>query len=302
MDLYPGRWKALLIRLCGPGCECPSPGKSPHVEGASWPQHALQRFHDWSAALGERCAEVCRTHVRRGGNLGLALPPHVLALDVDTDLQGGSDYATAGRARHAIESLLDGHPVQESGKLVSGERVGVHVFGQIADRRAFGTHYGNVPVTIRGVGNQVVVAPSLHASGARYQWLRELPEDPLYLPEVKPEQFRHEHRASGMALRRGSFESSEQWRARVSQAWCAELEDPSVVFPEGRRHDALLWLAWHLTVCGCDPDEVDAACWDLAQHRCAHGGRFDARSRALSREIRGLVRDSRKTLEIRGLE
>ena len=284
-ELYPGRWRHLLLRLCGPSCGCPSPGKSPHVEGAAWQKHALERFE--RCDTGEAATRLCNVeaHFTRGGNVGLAIPPFVAALDVDTDWT----------SKRAILSLCDENPTQKT-----GNPIGVHVWGHLTDRRAYGTHYGIIPVTIRGVGNQVVVAPSIHANGREYEWLRELPPDPELLPPLHSALFHHISGTSKINLKRRVNENGGDWRARVSEAWLAELEDPEVIFPVSRRHDALLWLAWHLTVCGADPDEVKEALRDLANTRCAGEGRFargKREARFLNQEMDNLVRDSRRYYE-----
>jgi hypothetical protein len=293
MSLYPGRWRALLLRLCAPDCACPAPGKSPHVEGPGWQRAALARLEGYSEPSAAAHAARVRAHARAGGNVGLALPPYAVALDCDTDLDGAAPVPGAALAADAILAVLDEHPAQRSGKAdAAGRRVGVHVFGSTTDRRVYGTHYGSVPVTIRGVGNQVAVAPSRHRSGHQYEWLRELPADPALLPPLDVGALRHEARVGSQhqMLKRELGEASEVWRQRVSAAWLAELSDPDVRFAAGRRHDALLYLAWHLTTCGATPEEVDGALWDLVAARCAPYP--VAERRALAREIRDLVRDS----------
>ena len=174
--LYPGRWRALLVPLCSARCTCDAPGKRPH--DVDWQRRALARFEDYHEREAEAHLKRMRAHVRGGENVGLALPPYAAAADVDTDLEGGSDYSKP-LARHAIAELCDEHPLQESGKTDNGrdngQRVGVHVLGASADKRPHATHYGSIPITVRGVGNQIVVFPSRHRSGLQYQWIREFP-------------------------------------------------------------------------------------------------------------------------------
>ena len=295
-ELYPGRWRHLLLRLCGPGCGCPSPGKNPHVEGAAWQRHALERFQACSeSGAATRLCNI-EAHFARGGNVGLAVPPFCAALDVDTDLEGNS-VPRGTLARDGILALCDDHPAQKT-----GNPIGIHVWGRLTERRAYGTHYGNVPVTIRGVGNQVVVAPSLHANGTTYEWLRELPPDPKLLPAFDLGLFNHVSKTRKFDLKRSLTESEEGWRSRISQAWLSELEDPEVIFPPSRRHDALLWLSWHLTVCGAEREEVADSLYHLAYQRCSPDGRFSAKmgsreGRHLAREISDLVRDSKRRYE-----
>ena len=239
--------------------------------------------------------------------MGLAVPPFCAALDVDTDLEGNS-VPRGTLARDGILALCDDHPAQKT-----GNPIGIHVWGRLTERRAYGTHYGNVPVTIRGVGNQVVVAPSVHQNGQPYEWIRELPPDPKLLPDFEATMFRHVPlcspalvrdiaATSRIYLQRKVSELGEDWRARVSAAWLAELEDPEVIFPVSRRHDALLWLSWHLTVCGAAREEVTDSLYHLAYRRCSPDGRFSAKmgspeGRHLAREISDLVRDSKRRYE-----
>ncbi len=304
--LYRGRWLALLVRLCGPACSCPSPGKSPHREGRGWQVSAIQRFEECGEAEMASRREVLRKHLDAGGNLGLALPSHTVALDVDTDVDGGADF-TKMLARNAIELLCGDHPTQESGSTAdgtaSGRRIGVHVFGRLEGDRVYGTHYGTVPVTIRHRGNQVVVAPSRHLTGADYRWLRELPGDPSELPAFDSSLFRHVSCGRDVAvLRKQPGEEDGSWRKHVSRAWRDELSDPSVTFSTGRRHEAMLWMGWHLTREGADPAGVVRALLVFARTRCEVGGRFGApqgspAARDLEREAASIARTCRAHYE-----
>lgn len=297
--LYSGRWRSLLVPVCAPTCGCDSPGKAPHRYG--WQNAVLDRYESYSEKTAAAHAERMRKHVRSGGNVGLALPPHVAALDVDTDHEGGSDYSKP-LARDALLSILDDHPWQASGKTDTGDstgrRIGGHIFGLCVDRRPYGTHHGQVPVTIRATGNQVVVEPSLHRSGLRYSWTIELPEDPALLPMFDTLMFKHVSKNAGPVERRRD-EAEAAWRARVSAAWLAELEDPDVRFAPGRRHEALLWAAWHRIKRGASDEDALAVVLDLAETRCTPDGRFGAaqgtRDRhALEREARAVVRSCRR--------
>ena len=295
-ELYPGRWRHLLLRLCGPGCGCPSPGKNPHVEGAAWQRHALERFEDYGEKAAAERLRIIEAHFARGGNVGLAVPSFCAALDVDTDLEGNSP-PEGPLARDAILALCDDHPVQKT-----GNPIGIHVWGRLTERRVCGSHFAQVPITVRHVGNQVVVAPSIHRNGRSYEWLSELPDDPLELPEFDLAMFRHVAK-NRTPIQRARDEGEGAWRQRVSQAWLAELEDPEVVFPVSRRHDALLWLSWHLAVCGAKANEIALALHDLATTRCAGEGRFSSRAgsperRQLACEIDACVRSARRHKEM----
>lgn len=298
--LYRGRWRPLLVRLCPPRCWCPTPGKSPHVEGKGWTGRARARLESYSDSEADQWAGSVREHVRRGGNVGIALVPHLAVLDVDTDVDGGKDFASKALARDPALSLLDGHPVQETGSMDgNGRRIGVHIWGTLEEPRCYGTHFANVPVTIRGDGNLVVVAPSRHRSGLNYEWQLELPDDPALVPTFDATMFSHSSKRG--EIRRRLDETHDEWRVREAAAWRADLLDPSVMFKPGQRHPALLWLSWVLTVDGASEGEVYEALHELVRTRCTREGRFAApagspQARALDREIRALVRSAPKRL------
>jgi len=304
-ELYPGRWAHLLIRLCGRFCDCPSPGKSPHVEGQGWPRVALARFEE--DRNPHRHLGALRLHLHHGGNIGLCMPPNVAALDVDTDIEGGNDWSKHFAAT-AIELICKDHPIQISGKRVmipnsnSPVAPGVHVIGKTWDRRVYGTHYGNVPITIRGVGNMIVVAPSIHRSGSEYEWSQELPTDPLDLPYFESLMFTHEAgegRQNHIARR--FSEDEVEWRTRYSDHWLKLLLDVDQIFAEGHRHEALVYLGWHLATTGMDVESIDDCLNAFAEKRCAGSGRFayGASMRVLHRETGDIARDSVRTYAYR---
>lgn len=202
--LYPGRWALGLIRLCAPSIahthrdrdgvdrECDARGKRPLDTG--WQTAAAERY---AAGTGRdaHLAAIAR-HVASGGNVGLALPEGAAALDADTD-----------DAAAWLDTALPGAPAQRTARglheLVSapaGARNGVRV--PIADR---------VEIDVRAAGGQIVVEPSMHATGAAYTWLRalpltraELPVCPVPLPTSDARGAQVSRRADGESIAEGA--------------------------------------------------------------------------------------------------
>jgi hypothetical protein len=193
----------------------------------------------------------------------------------------------------AALELLDGHPVQLSGKLVGGRRVGVHVWGRIPWRRTRGNRYGSIPITLRHVGNQVVVAPSRRAGGEQYEWIRELPRDPMLLPHFDVRWLRHE--SPRRTVRRKQGESDAAHAARIRDDWWRRLFESEEVFTDGERHEALLMLRWFLRKQRRPRALIQARLEEFAATRCQRTGRFSPmasahEARGLQREIDDLVR------------
>jgi hypothetical protein len=280
MSLYEGPWASCLIPLCGPRCDCPSPGKNPHQN--LWQHRAAERYANRDSSH----LPSLRRYIREGGNVGLALPPGVVALDVDE-----SDEAVDG-----ILALCDEHPRQRTAG-------GVHILGRTHDTKVYASHYGRVPITVRHAGNQIVVEPSVHHTGFRYTWEVELPEDPELVPYFDPTLFRSEHRTGGTTtvLKREASEDEVAWRERVSAAWLEELLDPELVFEAGRRHEARLWLVWHLVVCGLEDEAIEDVLLKFNHHRCSHEGRVAGQQgRAFARGIQSSINGARRRLEVEG--
>lgn len=174
-ELYPGDVALGLLELCGPRCEihhgaaCTAPGKRPLAAG--WTAEAAARWADPDADADRWRARMA-DHLARGGNIGWCPPPGALAIDSDTPA-----------ALTYVDSALPDAPMQATG------RGGHHVARVPADlvlraRTAVEIAPG-VRVDLRpALAAQIVVAPSIHASGTPYTWQRSLPADMADLPEI----------------------------------------------------------------------------------------------------------------------
>lgn len=176
-DLYPGRWALLLAPVCNrdgrhhhQGARCQHPGKV--VIERDWNALAVKR---WTAGVGreERLALIA-DNLARGGNVGLAIPPGVVALDGDT-----------AEAAAFLERALPDSPAQATWK-------GQHVLARVPLDLALDATVNlevapGVRVDVRSAGrSQIVVAPSRHASGTDYSWRRALPDDEREIPDCPP--------------------------------------------------------------------------------------------------------------------
>jgi putative DNA primase/helicase len=173
-ELYPGPWALRLVALCRPkgphehsGRPCKSPGKAP-VE-SDWVAQADRR----SEVQGGRDAHLARIagHISRGGNVGLALPRGVVALDADTE-----------QASAWLDTALPDAPFQQTQR---GNHFLVRVPGRSVSRNR--TKVGivdGVDVDVRAHGSQIVAEPSIHEAGTAYCWKRPLPRRLEKLPEA----------------------------------------------------------------------------------------------------------------------
>ena len=160
-DIYSRVWWPWLIPVCSPFMphkhreDCTAPGKVP-IE-AAWNHKAQER----AAAGGDvnlRLAQL-EKHLDTGGNVGLALPPGIIVLDADSF--------------EAAAWLVDRYPNAPFQRTNSG---GHSVFRYDSNRRniAARTKVEIVPgvvVDLRvGGKSQIVVEPSIHWTGALYEW------------------------------------------------------------------------------------------------------------------------------------
>jgi hypothetical protein len=101
-------------------------------------------------------------------------------------------------------------------------------------------------------------------------------------------------------LMREADEDEIAWRERVSAAWLEELLEPEIIFGPGRRHEARLWMVWHLVTCGLEDEAIYETMHRFDHHRCSHLGRSGDRSRVLDRELATSIRGARRRLEMEG--
>jgi len=174
---YPGATALGLLPLCGPHCgghsgdPCGAPGKRPL--DARWQGAAAQRWADTDTDAESWRARIA-DHVARGGNVGWCPPAGVLVLDADTP-----------ESVAYLEHALPDAPVQDTAR---GAHYVVRVPVDLALRARSGVEIApGVRVDLRpGLRAQIVVEPSIHASGALYTWRRSLPADLAELPELPP--------------------------------------------------------------------------------------------------------------------
>lgn len=159
LSAYPPVWRPLLLRVHG---------KIP--VDRSWNREAVRRFE---AGEPRDLADLSR-HVAGGGNLGLAIPAGVLALDADDP-----------RSTTWLDNALPHAPMQETAR---GAHFLLRVPPGIEIPNAAGVEIvEGVRVDVRSGGRgQLVVEPSTHDSGFSYTWRRPLPDSIAELPECPP--------------------------------------------------------------------------------------------------------------------
>ncbi len=170
-----------------------------------------------------------------GANVGLAIPIGLLVVDID-DLDA------------LLRLKAEDRELPTTAKSLTGR--GFHLFYRTAEeiRNAVSLFPG---VDLRGVGGYVVVPPSVHPSGIRYQWEEPLTESsvaeaPAWLVEAALERSRPRARPP------------EEWRALVSRG-----------VTEGGRNNAVATLAGHLLRRDVDPWVVLGLllCWNATRCR-----------------------------------
>ena len=152
-------------------------------------------------------------------NVGLAIPPGLVVVDID-------DLAALGRLK------AEGRALPATVKSATGR--GVHLFyrTEAEIRNAVKLFPG---VDLRGVGGYVVAPPSIHPTGASYRW--EVPLAPANLAE-----------APGW-IGDATLESGAG-QARPPEAWRQMLSGD---VGSGKRNDTIASLAGHLLRLGVDP-------------------------------------------------
>jgi len=235
-ELYPGAWALGLIELR-------PRTKTPCRDG--WLADAMARYAAWADGTdtgrglrrAEHLARIAH-HVATGGNVGLALPPGAVAVDVEDPVTGGACGADDPAWQWSRESEGRAHAIyRASGELRQGD---LAIPGAPA------------PVKVRvGGRGYVVCAPSVHPeTGEPYTWARELPADPAELPELPEpwaEQLRHPRRANGS----GGDHAGEGDRIR-----------------RGHRNATLTSYAGAMRRRGMAPEEILAGLRAINERRC----------------------------------
>lgn len=165
-EIYEAQWWPWLIPVCTPfephqhgRSPCTSQGKVPIESG--WNRKAQERALV-TGRLEERLDQLDQ-HLDAGGNIGLALPPGIVVLDAD-DFQAAAwlvdQYPTAPFQR----TNAGGHLVTtyDPTRQTISARTKVEIApGVVVDLRVGGK-------------SQIVVDPSIHWTGALYEWGRTL--------------------------------------------------------------------------------------------------------------------------------
>lgn len=176
-ELYPGRWSFLLVPLCAPSpCahhkNCAHPGKRP--VGNRWNASAIERYRQSTAEDRSAYIQEVAVHLHAGGNVGLVIPPGVVAIDADT-----------AEAAQWCAHALDGAAMQQTAK-------GCHFLVKVPEDASIKSSVGieivpGVSVDIRaGELGQIVCEPSIHETGAAYCWKSPLPVQIADLPDCSP--------------------------------------------------------------------------------------------------------------------
>lgn len=153
------------LPLCAPECDtpgCTSPGKTPHIPG--WRDLADQARSGKDQGQALRALWVWH-YQRSNGNVGLAVPPGIVVGDIDRKAGGIEQW------RDLCDQYL-GDEVPETPTAITGSG-GRHNIWSLPDGVAISAGGGleDYPgVQWKGAGGQIVVAPSRHRDGPRYEW------------------------------------------------------------------------------------------------------------------------------------
>jgi hypothetical protein len=251
---YPGPWGALLFPL-------ESRGKKPAAQ-KGYQREVLARYERNNPdEIASNLDDLAKA-VSRRKNVGLYLPPGVLALDLEHS-----------RAIALVNQLLLDVPVprQLSRQDLAPGRG--HALFRVERER-------EVPVWIyldaqseaeatlvkRPAKGFIVVAPSTHPkTGELYRWSTPLPRSPGLLPLVSPEFLANVAKtppsASGGRTGRGAVNGCDMlWWRDVRRANGGRV-------PEGLRHDYLRYVAWRArAVEGLDKNGIRARLIEAREH------------------------------------
>ena len=222
-------WRVLPLHTPQPGggCSCrdracPSPGKHPRT------MHGLR-----DATTDE---ETIRRWWRMWPDAGVAIATGGGLAVLDVDPRNGGDAALAeledqyGEIRTLIARTGGG---------------GLHLY--LAAPSDLRTRPGFMPgLDLKAAGGYVVAPPSLHASGRRYEWVPDYPEEPQPMP--------------------GWLLDLVQGRVRVNSNGARPPADD--IIPEGRRNETLTSLAGTMRRRGMEEPEILAALREVNARRC----------------------------------
>jgi len=238
---YPGQWPLLLLPLCAPkphrhgakACTCP--GKRPTQ--SNWGKQAHARLAN--GADPDAHLEAMARHVAAGRNVGLGVPVGAVVLDADTP--AAVDW---------LEKRVGKAPRQDTAK-------GAHFWLRLPvnvelTNTVDVTIAEGITVDVRSAGTQLVVAPSMHASGTAYRWVRPLPPTRAKLPAVP----------------KAILEKLRHSKASTTTPKAKEGADPGALIPEGMRNDVLYRNGCSMRGRGAAQEEITVALRAANTGRC----------------------------------
>ena len=219
---------------CSKGQECDSSGKHPRI--VNWPNEAttdIGKITNWFTTW-------------RDSNIGIATGSGSGFIVLDIDPRHGGDenlndlQAEYGQLPDTIEALTGG-----GGRHLLFKHPG----GTVQNR--VGVDESLAPgVDVRADGGLIVVSPSMHISGNRYEWEASSRPDEIEFAELPN---------SWLTLIKGE---------NPSKSANGRLQSVDEVIPEGERNDTLFRIASSLRAKGLNFDEIYAAVWQVNINRC----------------------------------
>ena len=242
-------WKRTQARY-GPDYKCPQPGKCPAVrwaDKATTDPEQIQKWwgHKWTGANVETGSAIYYTP-----NIGIACGPSgLLAFDADAykETYGGDDLLSLAD-KQTITNLTGGG--------------GEHLIYAMPKGKLYGNAKGELPpgIDIRGAGGYIVVPPSLHKSGRRYQFedgynpgeieLKPIPEALQAILDNAQDQSMG---AQVVTFTTPSTEEPQLGQWRLSKAIKHLIFNPA---PSGERSEADMKVVTSLCYAGATDDQI----------------------------------------------
>lgn len=163
---YAPAWLPWLLFVKSPLANAGKPGKEPARAGWQNPIGGKIDLH-----LIRLAAHL--SHETEPGNIGLQPPPGVIALDFDKK----EYFETA----HAAYPQAPAQRTAKGGHLVFRLPAGLVGKNDVALDLGDG-----LTCDVRVQGGYIVVAPSVHTTGAAYEWIVPLPAEIGFLPKLPP--------------------------------------------------------------------------------------------------------------------
>lgn len=220
-----------------PAFKCRTPGKHP-------------RLSDWETEASNDPAKIRQWFTRWPQlNLGIAAGRSgLLVLDAD-----------AYKENYAGADLLT-QDDQQTATMITGNR-GQHLYYQMPEGAQYGNEVGELPqgIDIRGHGGMVVVEPSIHPNGNRYEWedgysLAECP--PILLPAALVailNDAQAKIKAHAVTFSTPSTEPPQLGQWRLSRTTIDLIFNP---LPAGRRSESDMSVATALVYAGATNDQI----------------------------------------------